>query len=319
MLYAGIDLGGTNIKAALVDENGHIMAETSAPTGLPRPPRELCAAIAAVLDELLKASGVPKENVAALGIGCPGSVQEKTGAVLYANNLAWENVPVAEWLRALTGLPVAVGNDANVAALGEALYGCARGAQSAVIVTLGTGVGGGIVIDGRLVTGFNGAASELGHMVVEPDGEPCTCGQRGCLEAYASATALLRETRRAMAAYPQSLLHAMAAQDGLSGAVPFAAAAAGDAAARAVVNAYIRRLGQGIGSVINILFPEVIGLSGGVANQGEALLAPLRREVEQRVYGHELGGPLPRIVACTLGYQAGLVGAAALAAQRFGG
>ncbi len=318
MLYAGVDLGGTNIKVALVDAQGQILAQNIVPTGLPRPAKEVCCAIASALEEAIGKSGHARDEVAALGVGCPGTVEEKTGTVRYANNLSWQDVPAADWLREMTGLPTVVGNDANVAALGEALYGCAKGAQSAVIITLGTGVGGGIVIEGHLVTGFNGAASELGHMVIVPEGEMCTCGQRGCLETYVSATALLRDTRCAMKQHPDSYLHTLADRDGLSGQTPFAAAAAGDPAAMQVVNAYVHHLALGVGNIINILFPEVIGLTGGVANQGETLLKPLREEVRQHVYGIKYGVKMPRIVNCTLGYRAGLTGAAALAAQHFG-
>ena len=316
MLFGAIDLGGTNIKAALVDEKGQILAEGSAPTGLPRPPRALCRAVADTLLAVLSGSPYQKRDLAAVGIGCPGTVEDASGTVLYANNLDWVNVPVAAWLEEDTGLPVAVGNDANAAALGEALYGCAKGAHSAVILTLGTGVGGGVVLNGKLWTGFNGAASELGHIVVDPAGELCTCGQRGCLEAHASATALLRLTRQAMEQNPASVLHALAAEQGFGGHLAFAAAEAGDAAARQVVDIYVRDLASGGEGIINILFPEVIGFSGGVANQGEALLAPLRREVAARVYGHEYAARQTRLVSCTLGYRAGLVGAAALAAQK---
>ena len=316
MLFGAIDLGGTNIKAALVDENGQVLAEGSAPTGLPRPPRELCRAVADTLLDVLADSPYEKRDLAAVGVGCPGTVEDASGAVVYANNLDWANVPLAAWLREDTGLPAAVGNDANVAALGEALYGCAKGAHSAVILTLGTGVGGGIVLNGQLWTGFNGAASELGHMVVDPAGELCTCGQRGCLEAHASATALLRLTRRAMERDPASAMHALAEAQGFGGHLAFAAAAAGDKAARQVVDTYVRDLAIGVVNIINTLFPEVIGFSGGVAKQGEALLEPLRREVSARVYGHQYNARQTRLVSCTLGYRAGLVGAAALAAQR---
>lgn len=316
MLFGAIDLGGTNIKAALVDEKGNILAEGSAPTGLPRPPRELCRAIADTLLGVLDGSPFHKEDLAAVGIGCPGTVDDAAGTVVYANNLEWVNVPVADWLREDTGLPVAVGNDANVAALGEALHGCAKGAHSAVILTLGTGVGGGIVLGGKLWTGFNGAASELGHIVVDPEGELCTCGQRGCLEAHASATALMRLTRRAMEQTPGSAMHTLAAKQGFGGKLVFDAAAAGDAAARQVVDTYVRNLAIGVAGIINILFPEVIGFSGGVAKQDEALLVPLRREVAERVYGHEYAARQTQLVSCMLGYRAGLVGAAALAAQK---
>ena len=315
MQYIGIDLGGTNIKAALVNPEGQVLAEASAPTGGLRPAEELCRDIAVLTDRLLAQANCPRDQVAALGMGCPGTVDDHTGVVVYANNLEWRNFPAGDCLGALTGLPVAIGNDANVAALAESLYGCARGAQSAVILTLGTGVGGGIVLDGRLWTGFNGAASELGHIVVEPEGVPCTCGRRGCLEMYASATGLLRMTREAMDAHPESAMHALAAKTGVDGRLPFAAAAAGDAAGQGVVDLYLKYLARGVVDIINLLFPEVIGFSGGVANQGEALLTPLRALVEPDIYGASDDPRHTRLVQCTMGYRAGTVGAAALARQ----
>lgn len=314
MLYAGVDLGGTNIKVALVTEEGKVVCEGSRPTRLPRPAEEICADIAGLVDEVLTGTPYHREEIAALGIGCPGTVDEK-GNVVYANNLEWQNFPAGEILHRMTGLPVAVGNDANVAALGEALFGCARGAQSAVIVTLGTGVGGGIIMDGHLVSGFNGAGSELGHMVVQPGGVPCTCGQHGCLEMYASATGLLRMTQEAMDHNPDSAMHTLAQSQGFDGRLAFDAARQGDHAAQTVVNDYLHYLGMGLSNLINILFPEVIGLSGGVANQGEALLVPLRKIVEPAIYGHEFADRKTRLVCCTLGYHAGMIGAAMLAKQ----
>lgn len=272
MVYAGVDLGGTNIKAALITADGEILCEGSRPTLLPRSSGEICADIAGLVDELAGKAGY-RGQVAGLGIGCPGSVDDN-GTVVYANNLGWVNFPAGQTLQEMTGLPVAVGNDANV------------------------------------------AASELGHMVVAPGGVPCTCGQRGCLEMYASATGLVRMTREAMDRDPASRMHALAARSGVDGRLAFAAAAQGDPAARQVVDDYLGYLALGLSNLINILFPEVIGLSGGVANQGEALLAPLRRLVEPAVYGHELGGPRTRLVCCTLGYQAGVIGAAMLARQK---
>lgn len=316
MWYLGVDLGGTNIKAALVSEAGEIAAETSRPTGLPRPAAEVCNEIAAALAEVLAKSGHAKAEVAGIGVGCPGTVEDETGTVLYSNNLNWENFAMADFLSRAAGLPVTLGNDANVAALGEALAGCARGAQSAVILTLGTGVGGGVVLDGKLLTGYTGAASEAGHMVVADGGELCTCGRRGCLEAYASATALIRMTKAAMAAHPESALHAAAA-GGVSGRTAFDAAAAGDAAARAVVAEYTHWLAVGTANLINIFFPQVVGLSGGVANQGEVLLVPLREQVAKMTFGSAFAKKHTEIVCCTLGYRAGVIGAAMLAKQKF--
>ena len=224
---------------------------------------------------------------------------------------------MSDYLEAATGLPVRLANDANAAALGEALAGCAKGADSAVILTLGTGVGGGIVLGGKLLTGYTGAAAEPGHMVIcdTKDAPLCTCGRRGDLESYASATALIRMTREAMQAHPESALWRFAGPDTVEGRTVFDARDAGDAVAAAVVGQYIHHLAVGIANLVNIFFPEVVGLSGGVANQGEALLAPLRAEYEPMVFGAAYAEKKTRLVSCTLGYRAGVIGAALLAAQ----
>ncbi len=306
----GVDLGGTNIKAALVSGEGRILRQTGCPTALPRPPEAVCEDILRLCGELIRQANGP---VAGVGVGCPGTVDADSGMVLYANNLGWERFPMGRFLEQRLGLPVALANDANAAAYGEAVAGCAQNAQSAVILTLGTGVGGGVILDGRLLTGYTGGAAEPGHIIIQQAGEPCTCGCRGCLEAYASATALIRQTRRAMRANPQSLMHALAGQGPVTGRTAFDAAAAGDAAAQQVVETYIQHLAVGVASLINIFFPQVVGLSGGIANQGEALFVPLRRAVEPMVYGRAFSAKQTRIVGCSLGYQAGLVGAALLA------
>ena len=233
MYYLGVDLGGTNIKAALVSENGEIIKEAAAPTNLPRTAQAVCDDIAALCLQL--SAGEP---VAGIGVGCPGTVCD--GVVLYSNNLDWHDFAMADYLQAKTGLPVCLGNDANVAALGEALAGCAKGAESAVILTLGTGVGAGVVLGGKLLTGYTGAAAEAGHMVIAdtPDAPLCTCGRRGCLESLASATALIRMTREARRTHPESLLNTLAPTEAdVNGRTVFDAAAQGDAAAKAVTTA----------------------------------------------------------------------------------
>lgn len=311
MLYLGVDLGGTNIKAALVTENGEIVKEASTPTNLPRTAEAVCDDIAALCLQLAEG-----EQVAAVGVGCPGTVDD--GVVLYSNNLDWHDFAMADYLKAKIGLPVFVGNDANVAALGEALAGCGRNAESTVVVTLGTGVGAGVVLGGKLQIGYTGAASEAGHMVIldTPDAPRCTCGRPGCFEALASATALIRMTREARRAHPESALNTLApAEADVNGRTAFDAAAQGDMAAQAVVDSYIHYLAVGVANLINIFFPEVIGLSGGVANQGENLLKPLRAAVEPMTFGHSFAKKYTRITTCTLGYRAGVIGAALLAKQ----
>ncbi len=306
-LYLGVDLGGTNIKAALVDAEGNILNESSVPTNLPRQAEAVCDDIAALCTAL--ADGV---RVHGIGVGCPGTVDG--GVVRYSNNLNWHDFAMADYLQGKTGLPVRLANDANAAALGEALAGCAQGAESAVIVTLGTGVGGGVVLNGKLLTGYTGAASEPGHTVIcdTPNAPLCTCGRRGCFEAYASATALIRMTRQAMDAHPESALHTVAANGTVNGRTAFDAAELGDAAAKQVVDDYIHYLAVGIANLINMFFPQVIGLSGGVANQGENLLRPLRAAVQPMIFGDEYAKKHTTLTTCTLGYRAGVIGAALL-------
>lgn len=306
-LYLGVDLGGTNIKAALVDAEGNILKESSVPTNLPRPAEAVCDDIAALCAAL--ADGV---RVHGIGVGCPGTVDG--GVVRYSNNLNWHDFAMADYLQGKTGLPVRLANDANAAALGEALAGCAKGAESAVIVTLGTGVGGGVVLNGKLLTGYTGAASEPGHTVIcdTPNAPLCTCGRRGCFEAYASATALIRMTRQAMDAHPESALHTVAANGTVNGRTAFDAAELGDAAAKQVVDDYIHYLAVGIANLINMFFPQVIGLSGGVANQGENLLRPLRAAVQPMIFGDKYAKKHTALTTCTLGYRAGVIGAALL-------
>lgn len=314
MYYIGIDLGGTNIKGALVSETGEIAREVSRPTRVELGAEAVCDGIAAVITEL--SSGVDRTSLGGVGLGCPGTVDDETGRVLYANNLGWKNFDLRAAVKSRTGFDLRIGNDANVAALAEVLVGCAKGAQSAVIVTLGTGVGGGVVLDGKMLTGYTGAASELGHMVIRAGGEECTCGRRGCFEAYASATALIRETKRAMAAHPESRMHA----------APRRTARWTDArrsSRRSAATPPRRRWWIAIWTTSPAALPTsstsfsrcAIALSGGVANQGDALLVPLRERVRALSYGSRYAVRHTRIELCTLGYRAGVIGAALLAKQ----
>ena len=312
MYDIGIDLGGTNIKGALVNEAGEILREESRPTRAALGAETVCDGIAAVITALAEST----DAIGGVGIGCPGTVDDASGRVVYAPNLGWRDFDLRAAVKERTGFALRLGNDANAAALAETLVGCAKGAQSAVIVTLGTGVGGGVVLGGRLLTGCTGTASEPGHMVIHSGGEKCACGREGCFEAYASATALIRETKRAMAAQPQSLLHTVAKENGtVDGRTAFAAAQRGDAAARAVVERYTDDLACGLANLVNIFFPEVIALSGGIAEQGEALLVPLRERVRSLSYASDCAARHTRIERCTLGYRAGVIGAALLARQ----
>ena len=310
MNYIGIDLGGTNIKGALVSAEGNILQECSMPTCVDLGPEAVASRIGQVIAQLSDGEAA----IGGVGVGCPGTVDDASGIVRFAANLNFINFDLRSALRAYTALPIHLGNDANAAALGEALFGCGKGAESTIVVTLGTGVGGGVVLGGKLLTGYTGAASELGHMVIAENGEKCTCGSRGCFEAYSSATALIRDTKRAMAAHPKSLLHAIAAEHGgVDGRTAFLAKERGDEAGAQVVEDYIEHLTCGLTNLVNIFFPEVLALSGGVANQGEVLLAPLRERVRARSFGARYAASHTRIELCTLGYRAGVIGAAMLA------
>ena len=308
--YIGIDLGGTNIKGALVNENGEIVKQNTCPTHAEQGTQAVTDHIAEVIRDLAK-----DEIVSGVGMGCPGTVDDKAGTVVYACNLGWVDYDVRTALKELTGYDVRLVNDANAAALAEVVAGAAKGAESAVVVTLGTGVGGGVVIGGRLLTGYTGAASELGHMVIVADGEECACGRKGCYEAYASATALIRMTREAMEKHPESAMHQIAAEQGVDGRTAFTAQQMGDIAGDDVVKKYVHYLSVGIANIVNIFFPEIIALSGGVANQGENLLVPLREKVGQQEYGAAYTAKHPRIVCCTLGNTAGMIGAAMFAKE----
>lgn len=311
MSYLGIDLGGTNIKGAVVDENYVILREGSRPTHVEKGPEAIADEIAILIRELEEG-----ERFDGIGLGCPGTVDDVTGEVLCAFNLNLIRYDMRAAIKSRTGYEIRIGNDANVAALAEATVGVAKGAHSAVILTLGTGLGCGVVIEGKMLTGYTGAASELGHMVIAEDGEPCTCGRRGCFEAYASATALIRMTKEAMARYPESAMHSIAREKGaIDGQTAFLAKEMGDHAGSEVVKTYIKYLACGVANVINIFFPEVVAFSGGVAKQGEALLEPLRKEVERLDFGRAYVKKFTRLTECTLGYQSGVIGAAILAKQ----
>lgn len=315
--YMGIDLGGTNIKAGVVDDAFRIIGRAKAKTGIPRPAEEVMDAMAECAKAAAADAGVPWEQIQQVGIGVPGTANEETGVVEYANNLLFENVPMREYLQKRLHKEIDITNDANAAALGEVLAGAARGASNAVAVTLGTGVGGGIIIDGRLFTGFHYGGAELGHMGIVLGGRKCTCGRRGCLEAYASATGLIRSTKEAMEAFPDSLMWELARENGgnVSGRTAFLAAGRGDAAARAVVNDYIQHLGYGLASIINILAPEILVIGGGVSNEGENLLRPLVECVRPQLY-IRTPEKQTRIALATLGNDAGLIGAAFLSRAR---
>ena len=238
MYRAGIDLGGTNIKAGIVDEQQHIIAEASVPTNVERPYQEIIRDMAELVKTLLKQKGIGETQLKSIGIGSPGTIDAVHGVVLYSNNFGWENVPLTEQLKKYFSCPIAVSNDANCAALGEVKAGAARHAKNAILLTLGTGVGGGIILDGKVFEGAHAGGAELGHTSLICGGQLCTCGRKGCVEAYVSATALIRDAKRAAQQHPESILNAMCEGDlsHMNGKIPFDAAQDGDTAAEKVVS-----------------------------------------------------------------------------------
>ncbi len=308
----GIDLGGTNIKAGVLTQNNELVATVSLPTNSTRGWQAVVADMAKTAKLAAEKANVPLEACSGCGVGCPGTVDQNSGVVIYSNNLEWENVPLAEKLNELLGLKIKITNDANCAALGECVCGAAKGTQSAVLVTLGTGVGGGVIMDGKLFEGGVGAI-ELGHIQLVDEGELCTCGRKGCFESYASATALIRMAKQSAKQNPDSLLYAnwQANNAQMNGRIPFDAAQSGDETAKKVVEQYINYLGKGITDLVNIFRPEVVLLSGGICAQGEVLTVPLQTYVQAHTFASKQL-PAPQIKIATLGNDAGIVGAANL-------
>ena len=300
-MYIGIDVGGTNLKAGLVDETGRIVKVERIPLEFQGPEH-----FAQTLAELSKT--VMQEKVRWVGVGLPGAVDG--GDVLFTTNIPMENVPLEKFFRQHLDLPLLLGNDADCAAVGEFFGGAGKGTRDFAVVTLGTGVGAGIIVDGKLRGGL--ASSEAGHMVICRDGEPCNCGRRGCWERYASATGLIQQTKRAMEAHPESALHQFAAEHGVEGRTAFQAAEAGDETALAVCRDYVNYLAGGLVSLINILRPEAVAIGGGVAAAPERLLLePLREAVAKESFSRH-GGRITRILPAELGNDAGIIGAAML-------
>ena len=311
MIAIGIDIGGMSIKGAAVDSNGRVYEKFSMPFVKGEPGEVTIRKLAEIVKEYIAANGL-EGKIAGIGIGSPGSLDVKNGIVNYANNLGWNELPVAKLMQEVLPYPVRLTNDANAACLGEAKYGAGKSYETIIMLTLGTGVGGGIIINGKLFEGNEGKGGELGHTVIVVDGEPCTCGRKGCLEAYASASALIRETKKAMHSNKRSLMWKISPDIELvNGKLPFEAAKQGDATAIKVLDDYVKYLGEGILNYCNIFRPNVIVLSGGVANAGEFLFSRLNNYVKERNYGYK-STPEVKVVPAELGYDSGKIGAAAL-------
>ncbi len=318
MFTVGIDLGGTNIAIGLCDDTLRIVDKIKARTHRRRSPDEICADMANLTRELIERNGLMPEDIEYVGIATPGIANTELGIVESACNLPFSSYPLAEKFK--ESLPVGrvlIGNDANVAALAESLVGAASGTSSSVMITIGTGVGGGIILGGKIFSGgLNYGGAEIGHTVIRVGGRPCACGRRGCLESYCSATALGEITAERMRRLKErgvhSLMFDIANTDGKIGArTPFKAMKAGDREAKRIVDEYIKNLAAGITNIIHVFQPEVITIGGGVSNEGDALIEPLRRTVDREQYTRD-NAIKTMIVRAKLGTDAGIVGAAGL-------
>ena len=311
MIAIGIDIGGMSIKGAAVDSNGRVYEKFSMPFIKGEPGEVTIRKLAEIVKEYIAANKL-EDKIVGIGLGSPGTLDIKNGIVNYANNLGWNDLHVADIMHEMLPYPIRLTNDANAASLGEAKYGAGKSYESIIMLTLGTGVGGGIIINGKLYEGHEGKGGELGHTVIVVDGEPCTCGRKGCLEAYASASALIRETKKAMRLNKRSLMWKICPEiDLVSGKVPFEAVSKGDATAIKVLDEYVKYLGEGILNYCNIFRPNVIVLSGGIANAGPALFDRVNAYVKERYYGYK-STPEVKVVPAELGYDSGKIGAAAL-------
>ena len=312
MIAIGIDVGGTSIKGATIKEGGKILDRFSMPTDKNLPPEEIFSPLCDTIITLLKEKQY-SEPIAGIGVAIPGTFNNKTGEVVNCPNLpTWAGFPVKKYIEDKCHLFVKVVNDADAAALGEAKFGSGKDVNYMLMLTLGTGVGGGIVINKQIYNGNLGMGAELGHMVIEVNGRPCGCGRKGCFEAYGSATALIKETKRMMEEHPESLLNKYAEELGVVDArVAFLAEKAGDKYAKEIVDDYVMYLSEGILNYCNIFRPNAVVLSGGVANEGDNLLDRVRAYLKLHNYGMK-NSPQVQIRQAELGYDSGKIGAAAL-------
>lgn len=313
MYRLGVDLGGTNIAVGLVDGNYKIVKKMSAPTDAQRAPEAIVNDIAALCRKVCGEMGISLDDIQSVGIATPGIADGDTGVVKYANNLPFRDFPIADLLKErLGGVSVKIANDANAAAWGEAVAGAAKGTSNSVMITLGTGVGGGIVINNKIYCGFNCAGGELGHIVISAGGRPCSCGRKGCWEAYSSATALIKMTKEKIEECRSTGRHTMMFDaEKISGRTACDYMRMGDEAAKEVYDTYVWYLAVGLANIVNIFQPEVISLGGGISNEGQSLIDSLLPIVKKEQYG---GGVVKEtdIRIAKLGNDAGIIGAATL-------
>lgn len=315
MYYLGIDLGGTNIVAGVVNKDYKIIAKAECKTAVPRPQIDVCKSMADMAKKAVEKAKLTMDDIASIGIGVPGAVNPKTGIVEYSANLFFHHWEIVKMMQELLQKSVSIENDANAAAYGEFLAGAAKGTTNAIAITLGTGVGAGIIIDKKIYSGSNYAGAEMGHMVIVHEGRECACGRKGCWETYSSATGLINSTKEAILTENPDFSYMLKMVKGdlnkVSGLTAFNALRAGDAVGAEVVDSYISYLACGVVNAINIFQPEILCIGGGISREGETLLGPLRTLVEQERYTKH-NDIQTKIVAAQLGNDAGIIGAAFL-------
>ncbi len=312
MIYVGVDVGGMSIKIGLVDSEGKIIISKSFATEQEKGFKSMFARTADKIKELINEADFSLLDLGGIGIGIPGTVDSKKGMIVSAVNIGCKNENLVEEMSQYFNVPIAVGNDANMAALGEQRFGAGKGHENVVMITLGTGIGGGIIIDGKLYEGNGGAGGEVGHQIIEIDGEECNCGRLGCWEKYASATGLINQTKHAMAENANSLMHKIVAEQGeVNGKTAFLAKDAGDEAGAKVVEQYLHYLAEGLLNLGYVLHPEMFIIGGGISHEGENVMLPLQEKLNASL---EKSGMMPYIdvVKASLGNSAGIIGAAAL-------
>ena len=310
--YIGVDLGGTNIAAGIVNEDGEILFRKSVKTNLPQPEHVIENKICNLCKDLCKENGFEiGVDITSIGIGTPGNVNSETGVVGFNVNFGYIDWHLKEKVeKQIPGVEVFVENDANSAVIAEVIAGCAKGCEHAVILTLGTGVGAGVIVDGKVLNGYNQSAAEIGHMVIAAGGRQCNCGRKGCFERYCSATALISDTKEAMLANPDSKLWKVCPNiERVNAKTVFDANELGDETAKQVIDNYIEYLACGITNVVNIFQPEVICIGGGISKEGDNLIVPLKTFVEGDNYARSIKKKA-EIRTALLGNDAGIIGAA---------
>ncbi len=312
MVYIGIDVGGTGIKVGVVNGEGRILAHGETPTGVGRPYEDIIGDMAKCMLAVMEKAGAGAEDVGSIGVGIPGVADQKTGVVVFCTNMGWSNIPLREELQKYLNKPVYIDNDATVAGFAESVAGVSKGCHSSVFMTLGTGVGSGIVIGGRPWSGFHGVGGELGHIPMDIGGEPCSCGNYGCLERYCSATAVIRMGRQAMLQHPDSMMYDLCGGDvnNLTAKMVFDAAKEGDDVAMKVFNRYVDYMCKAIYTIIAFLDPEMIVLGGGLSKAGDFLLNAIRERIPRYLLFKTL--PYSKVEIAKLGADAGIIGAAML-------